>query len=1034
LADNLRISLVIGADGKAAIEGISKVGSSLESMKKQAADSGGVLSSISSRMASSLRQLSAAALAAVGIYKLTSAATDLVKESTLLAARSETLGVVMSQVGVNAGYSSDQMRGYMEAVRSAGITTIQSQEAVIRMTQAHLDLAQASKLARVAQDAAVIGAVNSSEALDRLLHGITTLQPEILRTIGITVNFEQEYARAAAQMGKNQEALSQQEKQQIAFNAVLSRGADIAGSYEAAMGTAGKQMGSLSRLFEEAKLQIGQAFNPAFTILIRAVSNEVESLSNWLVRMQDEGKIARWSASFSSAVRSAWNGARTLGETLAWTAGKISAFWEVGQAVAAGMGALWVVKWAAASTAVSNFLFYAKNAGFMVEYLSAAVLPGLVSPAGIAAAAVGLLAYAFISVGKEARDAERDVEAFKVRAAGMNMDEATANLQGFTDQLRETRRVLQQFDGAPLPGDLGVDFGLISASAQATALEGKIKAAEDRIAQVRKMREVEDQQIAAARAKAEQDRKSQVNAQLESQLAEGTRKAGVSASADRMAQIDAEAAHYLEQGAKKATVDRWAAAQKVKAAQDAHDKVMEFVSSESQSDVEQLEQKIRDYEREGASFEDLVRAWEAGYDRIERKRGADAAKANEEWERKMTEQAAAEGLARANVELQAAENVARRKQEINQLALAAGNIAESQVLRERYAGERNVLKAKEDQIFASLVVAKTEEEYIRLAGEYKALKEEIVFLEEREAYELGARRLQLQTEITDLSRQQAEMLQQQNRSHAQEALGKIGGGELGSSLGEFSTLAQGVEAGVAQGNDQYSLEYQAWAAFQDQKVMKLEEQYALEQERLRLNGTSEILIMEATQARASEIRDAYREYDQQAEQATQQQKIAMAGAGFGMMANLASAFYAASGNQSKKAFAVMKAMRIGETVMNTYSAAVAAYNAMASIPYVGPALGAAAAAAAIAFGMAQVKAIASSQPGGSGAVASVGGGVPSYAGSSATPALSALPAQTEEKRPLVINITVQGGLYGDADAIARSLVPYLNKATGDGVN
>jgi hypothetical protein len=226
VADNLRISLVIGADGKAAIEGISKVDSSLASMKKQAADSGGVLSRMSSGMASSLRQLSAAA-AALGIYKLSSSAADLVKESTLLAARAETLDVVMARVGVNAGYSSDQMRTFMEAVRSAGITTIQSQEAVIRMTQAHLDLAQASKLARVAQDAAVIGAVNSSEAMERLLHGITTLQPEILRTIGITVNFEQEYARAAAQMGRSREALSQQEKQQIAFNAVLSRGADI---------------------------------------------------------------------------------------------------------------------------------------------------------------------------------------------------------------------------------------------------------------------------------------------------------------------------------------------------------------------------------------------------------------------------------------------------------------------------------------------------------------------------------------------------------------------------------------------------------------------------------------------------------------------------------------------------------------------------------------------------------------------------------------------------------------------------------------
>lgn len=60
---------------------------------------------------------------------------------------------------------------------------------------------------------------------------------------------------------------------------------------------------------------------------------------------------------------------------------------------------------------------------------------------------------------------------------------------------------------------------------------------------------------------------------------------------------------------------------------------------------------------------------------------------------------------------------------------------------------------------------------------------------------------------------------------------------------------------------------------------------------------------------------------------------------------------------SKKAFELQKAFKIAETVQNTYSAAMGAYNALASIPYVGPALGAAAAAAAIAFGGAQINAI-----------------------------------------------------------------------------
>lgn len=59
-----------------------------------------------------------------------------------------------------------------------------------------------------------------------------------------------------------------------------------------------------------------------------------------------------------------------------------------------------------------------------------------------------------------------------------------------------------------------------------------------------------------------------------------------------------------------------------------------------------------------------------------------------------------------------------------------------------------------------------------------------------------------------------------------------------------------------------------------------------------------------------------------------------------------------SGN--KKMAANGKAAAITQAVIQTYQSATGAYAAMASIPYVGPALGAAAAAAAIAAGMANV--------------------------------------------------------------------------------
>lgn len=71
-----------------------------------------------------------------------------------------------------------------------------------------------------------------------------------------------------------------------------------------------------------------------------------------------------------------------------------------------------------------------------------------------------------------------------------------------------------------------------------------------------------------------------------------------------------------------------------------------------------------------------------------------------------------------------------------------------------------------------------------------------------------------------------------------------------------------------------------------------------------------------------------------------------------------------AGTGSKKLAAIYKASAIANTIIKTYESAQNAFASLSSIPYVGPALGAAAAGAAIAAGMARVQAI-KSQPVGS---------------------------------------------------------------------
>lgn len=229
------------------------------------------LSSATDKLAGYLK----AAAAALASWKL----ADLIKDATLLAARVETLGVVLKVVGNNAGYTGAQMDGFVNQVRKMGITTQESMNSLIKMAGAQMDLTKASQLARVAQDAAVIGNINSSEAFGRMIQGIRSGEVEILKTIGISVQFEQGYKQLAATLGKTTEQLSATEKTASRMNQVLDYGKNIAGAYEASMGTAGKMVNSMARFTEELKLSLGALGLPTFTLAVDDLTAALKRLN-----------------------------------------------------------------------------------------------------------------------------------------------------------------------------------------------------------------------------------------------------------------------------------------------------------------------------------------------------------------------------------------------------------------------------------------------------------------------------------------------------------------------------------------------------------------------------------------------------------------------------------------------------------------------------------------------------------------------------------------------------------------------------------
>src|ERR1035437_2985782 len=168
------------------------------------------------------------------------------------AARVQALGTVLHQVASNAGITAGAIDKVDKSVQALGITAADSRESLSQFIQAGLQATDAAKLARAAQDLAVISGETSSATSKGLTQAIGEMSIMMLRYRGIMVTNEEAQSRYAAQMGKSVSSLGDWEKKQALLNAVLEKSKGLTGIYEAAMGDASMQASSLSRYQTEA--------------------------------------------------------------------------------------------------------------------------------------------------------------------------------------------------------------------------------------------------------------------------------------------------------------------------------------------------------------------------------------------------------------------------------------------------------------------------------------------------------------------------------------------------------------------------------------------------------------------------------------------------------------------------------------------------------------------------------------------------------------------------------------------------------------
>ena len=186
-----------------------------------------------------------------GIFQSLTNLKAFIQETVVGTARLKQMETVLGVLGRRQGFTSSEIQGLTEDIKSMGITTEVAQTTLQEFIRYNLDLAQASKIARVAQDAAVLSNSNSSATLDRIIIGISRQNSLVLRNAGLQVQVGQAIDKYAASLGKAGDELSSYERTQAVLNAVLEEGEKIQGAYEASLTEPLKKLGSLERVVSQ---------------------------------------------------------------------------------------------------------------------------------------------------------------------------------------------------------------------------------------------------------------------------------------------------------------------------------------------------------------------------------------------------------------------------------------------------------------------------------------------------------------------------------------------------------------------------------------------------------------------------------------------------------------------------------------------------------------------------------------------------------------------------------------------------------------
>ncbi|MBI4905701.1 MAG: hypothetical protein HY820_18860 [Acidobacteria bacterium] len=291
MASSSQVELVVTVEVDKANQSIKSVNANLSSIESTAAKSArGAAAGIDGMTAAMVKGATAGNLLADAIKTALHWVKEFTIEAVKDAAHVERLEMANVALAKAHGISAEAAKAASKAVQDLNFEDEVAIRTINRLIVADLGLEKAEGLAKLAKDAAVLDEkLSAPEALEGILRAIEMGNERALKQLGIKVQFDKQIELAELRLGRT---LSENERVQLRYNAVVQAGSAIQGSAAAAAGTAEAQMSRLAQEIRDLRKEIGQQFVDEFLAIIKALREMVKWLGENIGLLEKLAQVA----------------------------------------------------------------------------------------------------------------------------------------------------------------------------------------------------------------------------------------------------------------------------------------------------------------------------------------------------------------------------------------------------------------------------------------------------------------------------------------------------------------------------------------------------------------------------------------------------------------------------------------------------------------------------------------------------------------------------------------------------------------------